>query len=162
MKKSPPILGEHVPYLLCWTRRVPESLTMSRFSALKGQASVSECSPGQALGASPWVEIPFEFAPLPRLEVPGFKKMASQSGGEGKGEWGSLARWERTPTPPVPRRPFALHFQSCHSCSMRDPQFGVTHQNPEKAMANYGQWFLHSSRAIASAISSVVAAPPMS
>ena len=72
------------------TRRVPESLTLSPFSALKGRGNVAQ---GKRLSAPPWVEVPSGFAPLPRIEVHGYGKMGCQSGGEGKGSGG---RWKST------------------------------------------------------------------
>jgi hypothetical protein len=72
---------------------------LKQFSALKGQRNVAQ---GKRLSAPPWVKVPSEFTPLPRLEVPGYGKMGSQSGGEGKGSGGSLGTARRM-DPGIPR-----------------------------------------------------------
>jgi parallel beta-helix repeat protein len=66
---------DRVPNPSCWTRGAPESLTLSPFSALKGQRNVGQ---GKRLSAPPWVEVPSELAPLLRLEVPRYGKVGSQ------------------------------------------------------------------------------------
>jgi hypothetical protein len=64
-----------------------ESLVLSLFLALKGRGNVAQ---GKRPSAPPWVEVPCELSPLPRMEHPGYGKISSQSGGEGNGEWGLL------------------------------------------------------------------------
>jgi hypothetical protein len=60
-----------------------ESLTPSRFSALKGRRIVAQ---GKRVSAPPWVEVTSALPPLPRPVVFRSGETRSQGGGEGKGE----------------------------------------------------------------------------
>ncbi len=87
--------GSHAAFAFTWSSAtlldtaVPESLTVSWFSALKGPQIVADCSPGQgsAATAAPGVDRHKRWPLSPQSRKDWSKR--SPDGGERDGEWGA-------------------------------------------------------------------------